>query len=390
MSVNGSTKQKTNTNNKYDPQFLSMFNSAFNPALDALGQVSNDPYSGTLGVGLDPLQQQAAGMAQANSGVGQAQLGQAGNIASGVAGYRPNQVQAGQLAGMDYSQYMNPYLDSVLGSTMGAIDRQRQMALVGNSQGAGAGAWGGSRHGVADSLTNEAALREASSAANNIYAQGFGQAQQAGQFDINAAMQGQLANQSAGLQGAGLNLNAANSIAGFGQTANQLGASDANLVGQFGNVAQQTSQNAANMAYQEFLRQQGLPYQQAAAYGQLAGTVPSLVDSKSTTKTTAQPGLSQIIGMAGNVAGMFMGAPGGMSGGGMGGSVPSDVRLKKDIEHVLTDAKGRNWYDYRYVWQEADEPKQRGVMAQEALITDPHAVSVGDNGYLQVNYEALA
>lgn len=390
MSFNGSTKTKQTQNNSYDPKYMELFGQAYNPAIEALGTVSNDPYTGTLGVGLDPLQQQGASMAQANAGVGQAQLGQAGNIASGVAGYRPNQVQAGQLAGMNYSQYMNPYLDSVLNSTMGAIDRQRQMSLVGNSQAAGPGAWGGSRHGVADSLTNEAALREASSAANNIYSQGFGQAQQAGQFDINAGLQGQLANQSAGLQGAGLNLNAANSIAGFGQTANQLGANDASLIGQFGNAAQQTSQNAANMAYQEFLRQQGLPYQQAAAYGQLAGTVQPLTDMKGTTKTTSQPGAAQILGMAGNLAGMFMGMPGGMGGGGMGGSVPSDVRLKKDIEHALTDGRGRNWYDYRYVWQDDDEPKQRGVMAQEILTTDPQAVSVGSNGYLQVNYGALA
>ena len=151
-----------------------------------------------------------------------------------------------------------------------------------------------------------------------------------------------------------------------------------------------TSQNAANMAYQEFLRQQGLPYQQAAAYGQLAGTVPSLVDSKSTTKTTSQPGLAQILQMGGQVAGMFMGGAGGMGGGG-GGSVPSDVRLKRDIEHVLTDAKGRDWYDYRYVWQDDDEPKQRGVMAQQILSTDPHAVITDDpSGFLKVNYEALA
>ena len=385
MSVNGSTKTKTNQNNSIDPKSLELFNQAYNPAIAALGQVSNDPYTGTLGVGLDPLQQQGAGMAQANAGVGQAQLGQAGNIASGVAGYRPDQVHAGQLAGMDYSQYMNPYLDSVLNSTMGAIDRQRQMSLVGNSQAAGAGAWGGSRQGVADSLTNEAALREASSAANNIYSQGFGQAQQAGQFDINAGMQGQLANQSAGLQGAGLNLNAANSIAGYGQQDNQLGANDASLIGQFGNSQQQTSQNAANMAYQEFLRQQGLPYQQANAYGQLAGVVPQIVDSKGTTKTTGTPGVAQILGGLGNVAGMFMGSPG-MGGG----SVPSDRRLKKDIEHVLTDAKGRDWFDYRYVWQDDDEPKQRGVMAQQMLITDPQAVSLAPTGYLQVNYGALS
>ena len=94
-------------------------------------------------------------------------------------------------------------------------------------------------------------------------------------------------------------------------------------------------------------------------------------------------------GGLGNVAGMFMGSPG-MGGGGMGGSVPSDRRLKKDIEHVLIDAKGRDWFDYRYVWQDDDEPKQRGVMAQQMLTTDPQAVSLAPTGYLQVNYGALS
>ena len=62
----------------------------------------------------------------------------------------------------------------------------------------------------------------------------------------------------------------------------------------------------------------------------------------------------------------------------------SDIELKENIEEVGTSPKGFTIYEFNYI----DEPDQRyrGVMAQDLLKQLPQAVSEGDNGFLQVNY----
>jgi len=69
----------------------------------------------------------------------------------------------------------------------------------------------------------------------------------------------------------------------------------------------------------------------------------------------------------------------------------SDARLKDNVTHIGKD-KGYNVY----TWEWNDKAKELGinsptvgVMAQEVLETNPDAVSVGKNGYYQVNYGAL-
>ena len=62
----------------------------------------------------------------------------------------------------------------------------------------------------------------------------------------------------------------------------------------------------------------------------------------------------------------------------------SDIELKENIEEVGTSPRGFTLYEFNYI----DEPNQRyrGVMAQDLLKQLPQAVSEGDNGYLQVDY----
>jgi len=96
----------------------------------------------------------------------------------------------GQLGGNNLNQYMNPYTTGAINATMGDIDRNRQMQV--NQLGANAqqaGAFGGSRHGVAEALTNEAATRQMADTSAQMRNQGWGQAQQAKMFDIGNTMQ---------------------------------------------------------------------------------------------------------------------------------------------------------------------------------------------------------
>lgn len=104
------------------------------------------------------------------------------------AGFTPTYSQAEQnltnlgLAGFspeDIQQYMNPYEDSAIASAMGDVERQRQMQQVSNaSQATQAKAFGGSRQGVVESLTNEAALRQGGNIAAQMRAQGYSNAAQ--------------------------------------------------------------------------------------------------------------------------------------------------------------------------------------------------------------------
>jgi len=69
-----------------------------------------------------------------------------------------------------------------------------------------------------------------------------------------------------------------------------------------------------------------------------------------------------------------------------GSVVPSDRRLKMDVVRVATLPSGLGLYRFKYLWGGIEYV---GVLAQEVLEIAPHAVSVGKNGFLSVDYKAL-
>ena len=112
-------------------------------------------------------------------------------------GYTPDSVAAQQAVG-GIQTYMNPYTDSVINASMGDLERQRQMQM--NQMGAqasAAGAFGGSREGVAQALTNEGFARQGGLLSSGLRQQGFNTALGASQFDVSNNMQADLANQAA-------------------------------------------------------------------------------------------------------------------------------------------------------------------------------------------------
>ena len=100
---------------------------------------------------------------------------------TGIAGYQPFLQQAQQYSGPgSYQQFMSPYQQDVINTTLTEYDRQRQIQQQGLPfQAIQAGAFGGGREGVqraefdAQSLQNRAALQA------QLLQQGYGQAQQA-------------------------------------------------------------------------------------------------------------------------------------------------------------------------------------------------------------------
>ena len=130
-------------------------------------------------------------------------------------GFNVNQAAAGGLQkafqgteaamqGPNIGQFMNPYTKEVTQNTLTDLERQRQMQMnTMGAQSSNARAFGGSRHGVAEALTNEGFARQGAQTFGNLQQQGFNTALQAAQNQQQmqmggAAQLGQLGQQAFG------------------------------------------------------------------------------------------------------------------------------------------------------------------------------------------------
>lgn len=80
------------------------------------------------------------------------------------------------------SQFQNPYQQEVIDTTLADMNRAQQMSLQqGGDAAYAAGAFGGSRHGVADALSREAYDRNMAGTVANLRSQGYTNALSAAQ-----------------------------------------------------------------------------------------------------------------------------------------------------------------------------------------------------------------
>jgi hypothetical protein len=126
----------------------------------------------------------------------------------------PEDVTAAQFTGQDMSQYMNPFETQAIDAAMGDIERTRLMQQESNdAQAVAGGAFGGDRHAILGAETNRAALDRAGNVASQMRSAGYDRGAQLAQSDVQrqmealgmnqqADLQGQLANQRAGLDAA--------------------------------------------------------------------------------------------------------------------------------------------------------------------------------------------
>lgn len=171
-----------------------------------------------------------------------ASLRQSVDDARGLQDFTADRVSAQSLPQGDLASYMNPYTDAVINTSLNALDRQRQGALNENADAAiRARAFGGSRQAIQDATTNSQFGSRAAELAANLQNQNFQQAQSALQADQARRLQADLANQSAGIQGAGVRQNAAqltgnlaNTLGGLGLNAGQFGVTAADALGGLG------------------------------------------------------------------------------------------------------------------------------------------------------------
>jgi len=152
------------------------------------GKLKDADLSGQYGsqfvAGQDPLQAQAQQIAQQGIGAYQPFLQSAGALQ----GQAASQIgQAGTLAGQAsqymgpnaYQQFMSPYQQDVIDTTLREFDVQAQKGLPGlAAQAIGAGAFGGGREGVQRAEYQQASDRNRAALQAQLLQQGFGQAQQ--------------------------------------------------------------------------------------------------------------------------------------------------------------------------------------------------------------------
>jgi hypothetical protein len=184
------------------------------PYLEAAGQTYLDLLTQKVGQAptaeqMTAMSPQIAGQGQFTQAAQQAAARQAGlgaltfdpktgsvtNIAggTGIAGYQPFLDQAAAYSGPTaYQQFMSPYQQDVINTTLSEFDRQRQIQQQGvASQAIQAGAFGGGREGVQQAEYDALSDRNRAALQAQLLQQGYGQAQQAAQLGF--AQQGQLA-----------------------------------------------------------------------------------------------------------------------------------------------------------------------------------------------------
>ena len=134
----------------------------------------------------------------------------------GLGAYEPYLQQAAALTRPTaYQQYMSPYQQDVIGTTLQEFDIQAQKGLPAIGQAAyQAGAFGGARQGVAEAEYRAASDRNRAALQAQLLQQGFGQAQQLAGADY--ARQLQLAQQAPAL--AGQQISALTTLGGLQQS----------------------------------------------------------------------------------------------------------------------------------------------------------------------------
>ena len=236
---------------------------------------------GGMGLTMPFVQQQLAGLSEGQQKAIQQAM-------SGVGSYLPYLEQAqgaiGEASNLmspdAYKQFMDPYLDDVVQRAQDDIGRQGQ--IQGRSADAAAvnqGAFGGSRSAVLQGEIGKNTLEQQARTGERLRSAGFSQASELAQ------------------QAAGQKLAQAQGIAGLGAAGQQMGTQDINTLLGIGGLQQGQAQEALNVAQQNALAQQQLPFQQLGFLGDIFRGVPALQQQISQQYTPPPSMMSQILGL---------------------------------------------------------------------------------------------
>ena len=437
--MNGGTTQQSGTSTSVNqiPQWMSdagQQNYAF------AQNVANQPlqqYQGQMVADTSPQTQQSWNVAANSGNVG------ADQFAAGTAGYlgalsqnpmsvsaggptmsvnNPGNaaaVSAGQIGDTDLSKYMNPYTQSVINATLPGM---QQANALSQNQGANAAnssnAFGGSRQGIQQGVAQAQGAQNIGLMMANLNNANFTQAQAAATGDINrnltAATQNQnsqqtdlarqntdlLANQAAnaadiqrGVNVQGMNqtaqqnkiqsdIAASQGLSNMGDSMNKANVANYGILSSAGASQSMQAQNEINAQMAKFNQAVNYPQQQLGTLLSSLGMTPhdTSTSSQNTSQTTTPTDWASLIsGGIKDASSIY-------------GMMPSDKRLKKDIEPVGQGPAGIPVYKYRFKGALSGSPKLQGPMAQDVQKVVPQAVSQipGSGGKLQIHMPTLA
>jgi hypothetical protein len=205
----------TTSTSSIDPQIKEAFLANFQQAQGVAGALPVQQFAG-----YNPMYQ-AGEEALVNTGLagpGITGTDLAAQMAAYGGVYQPAQLTAQQTnLGMtgpgSIGSYMNPYTSMVRENALADLESARRAAIQQTGERATAArAFGGSRQGVAESLTNQGFAKQAATLGTSLNEQAFNQAMAMQQADIGRRSAADIANQQAGLQGAQLRLGGASQL----------------------------------------------------------------------------------------------------------------------------------------------------------------------------------
>ena len=222
---------------------------------------------------------------QAAMGLTGANIGTAQGMA-----YQP---MVGQVGQANMGQYMNPFDQQVIGGL--AQDTSRMMQTGANQLGGAAtaaGAFGGSRHGIAQGQMMSDAMRNFGQQAGQLRQQGFQNAQNLAGQDIDRAMR-------ADQFGVQQRMSAANQLGNLSQQGFNMGQEIANTQFQQGLTQQAMNQALIDAAKGQYQGYQNAPATALGFMGQALGSTPNV----SSTTQSRDPGLFDYLTMGATAMG---------------------------------------------------------------------------------------
>ena len=212
------------------------------------------PYGGARVAALTPDQLRSMDIVRSEEGAFAPYL-QQGQQAL-MAGMQPYDPALADIAGTA-QQFLNPFTGMVADQVAGQISRGNQQAL--NNIGAratGAGAYGGSRQGVAEAQAAERMTEAMGRAMSPLYMQGFDRAMGLGQAQ---SFQNQAAMNRAAESAASRAMQGGAALANMGGQYQALRQNDVDALMRQGSLTQGLDQANLDTAYSDFLRQQQYP-----------------------------------------------------------------------------------------------------------------------------------
>lgn len=302
----------TTSTSSIDPQIKEAFLANFQQAQGVAGALPVQQFAG-----YNPMYQagEEALVNTALAGPGITGTDLAAQMAAYGGIYQPGQITAQQTnLGMtgpgSISSYMNPYTEAVRENALADLESARRAAIQQTGERATqARAFGGSRQGVAEALTNQGFAKQAATLGTSLNEQAFNQAMAMQQADIARRSAADIANQQAGLQGAQLRLGGASQLGNLAaqQQALRLGGAQAVMAAGGARQAldQQQMDAIRNIGLQRLGVVQSSLGAQPANLGMVAQT-PSYSNPASSALGGALAG-GQLFGPMGAVAGGVLG-----------------------------------------------------------------------------------